>query len=127
MLEQRGVTESFSSFDRLTLSAWPIVIDTVAVTVSGAPLTGVRLQYVSRPARLLPAVNACWPRLLSGDVVEVSYTAGYATPGDVPRKLVRAMLALIGAYHVDREGGEKVRSAEDTAKRLCRSFKRWTI
>ncbi|QQN73949.1 phage head-tail connector protein [Croceicoccus sp. YJ47] len=125
LLEPREVRERFSSFERLQLRHWPISNETVIVTVSGTVLADARLLSAVRPARLLPAADAAWPRLNGGDVVEVTYIAGYSTPADVPRNFVRAMLVLIGGYDADREGGEVFQAAEETAKRLCRTKKAW--
>lgn len=130
ILEEREITETFSSFKRLRLSAWPIEPGDIAVsTVSGgtpSPVDGAWLYAVSRPASVLPALPNRWPGLSAGDFVTVTYTAGYASPDAVPRKMVRAMLVLITGYFEDRSGGEAFKDAEETAKRLCRSYKRWT-
>lgn len=126
VLEQREITERFASFDRLRLSGWPIVEGTVSVSVSGAMFPDSRLNYLSRPASVLPGVNAAWPQMIDGQIVEVTYSAGYASPEDVPRNIRRSMLILITGYDFDREGGEHMAAAEATAKRLCRTFKSWT-
>ena len=124
LLEQREITERFSGFERVRLSAWPVNAGTVVVKASGLPVVGARLHYVSRPATLYPALNTAWPRLYSGDMVEVTYSAGYADPADVPRNFRRAMLLLIAAYFDDRSGGEQTETAVARAKDLCRSKKR---
>lgn len=125
LLEQREVTEQFESFLDLRLRHWPITSDTVTVSAAGSPVTGARLLYPIRPGRILPAVDTYWPSLSTGDLIEVTYTAGYASPADVPRKFVRAMLVLISGFYEDREGGQIFCKAEETAKRLCRSKKAW--
>ena len=130
LLEPREITERFASFARLHLSGWPIVGGPITVkTLTGTGETiidGAYLYAVSRPGSVLPATGTRWPRLLDGETIEVSYTAGYVDPADVPRNFRRAMLVLITAYDFDREGGEKMQAAEMTAKRLCRGKKRWT-
>lgn len=72
-------------------------------------------------------VRTRWPRLPAGAQVKVEVTAGYLDPNEVPRNFVRAMLVLIAAYDADREGGEIFESAEETARRLCRSRKRRAV
>ncbi|NVD43481.1 phage head-tail connector protein [Qipengyuania atrilutea] len=131
LLEPREITERFASFTRLRLSGWPIVGGPVAVktlTSTGETVVdGAWLYAVSRPGSVLPASGTHWPRLLDGEMVEVSYTAGYADPADVPRNFRRAMLLLITAYETDREGGEVFQKAEATAKRLCRQKKPYRV
>ena len=127
LLEQRQVTERFSSFERIRLGSWPITAETVTVTHAGIAIAGARLSAVTRPAGLLPAVNGVWPVVSTGDVIEVTYSAGYADPASVPREIRRAMLILIAAYDADREGREIVQQAEKTARNLCRRLKSWSV
>ena len=125
LLEAREITERFASFERVRLAAWPIAAEPVSVFHSGVPISGARLASVTRPGTVLPALNTAWPRITTGDVVEVTYTAGYASADDVPRAFVRAMLVLVGGFFNDREGGEVFAAAEMTAKRLCRKRRVW--
>ncbi|MBH9537522.1 head-tail connector protein [Novosphingopyxis sp. YJ-S2-01] len=124
LLEPREVVERFSGHD-LNLRYWPVAETGISVAVGGVPIEGARLYQTVRPAAVLNPIGTAWPYLETGSVVEVTYTAGYASPDDVPRNMVRAMLILISAYDADREGGEIFQRAEATAKNLCRQFKAW--
>lgn len=128
ILEQREVTETVNGFAAPRLRAWPIAAD-AAVAVSylaagdAVTVTGARIDVVRRPARLLPAAGTIWPRVAATTPVTMTFTAGYADPDDVPRNLRRAILVLVGAYDADREGGEILAQAEETARKLCSRYK----
>lgn len=133
ILEAREVTEQFRGHRAGFLSAWPISVGTVPVvsyaSADGSPvlLAGARLDLSRRPARVLPAVGSFWPCRDSSHLFTVTLRAGYESPADVPRNLRRAMLVLISAYNVDREGGDVLAAAEKSARSLCKNFKRNTL
>lgn len=127
ILVAREVTERFSSFDRLSLRAWPIKPDTV-VGIGYTPATGAvtnlygaRLASSDRPAVVVPAAGARWPAC--GSAVTVLVRAGYEDTDEVPRGMRRAMLVLISAYDSDREGGDIFAKAEASARRLCGDYR----
>lgn len=129
LLTERQVTETLATFDG-SLTAWPIKPAVAVALAYGAPgatptiITGAALRLSGRPARLVrPAALPHWPRLAAGETVTVTYTAGYADGDAVPRNFRRAMLVLIGAYDADREGGEILAAAEESARGLCRDFR----
>lgn len=128
ILEQREVTETVNGFAAPRLRAWPIASDAavaVSYQVAGAPVVvaGAKIDVSRRPARLLPGEGNCWPRVAATTPVTITVTAGYAAEDDVPRNLRRAILVLVGAYDADREGGEALAQAEESARRLCSRFK----
>lgn len=115
------------------LSAWPIAsVDKVAyVDAAGQeaelPPTAYLAQLGKRPACLL--ANS-WPRIRPGSFVEVTMTAGFASPAAVAAfapNLVRAMRLLVASYFEDRATGGLSGDVEIAAKRLCRNFKRWSV
>jgi len=106
------------------LRGWPIKpTAAVSATIDGTAVPGVRLDLSSRPARLLPAVNASWPMSRVDQILMVTVRAGYEPDDVLPGNIRRAMLVLIGAYDADREGGDIIAKAEATAKSLCRYFR----
>ena len=133
LLTERAVTETFDSFDRLRLRAWPIATDAIAaVTYSDASgvhtVTGARIVARPRPARLLPALGARWPYLHpAAGAITVSVTAGYVTPDKIPGVIMRAMLILIAAYERDREGGDVLEQSIARAEQMCRGQRLWTL
>lgn len=132
ILEQREVTETVNGFGALQLRAWPIAAGAaVAVSYQSADapvvVSGARIDVSRRPARLLPSPGTIWPRVAATTPVTITVTAGYADEEAVPRNLRRAMLVLIGAYDADREGGEILAQAEESARRLCSRFKRRSL
>jgi uncharacterized phiE125 gp8 family phage protein len=54
------------------------------------------------PLRILPGAGG-WPALAPGGQVTVTYTAGYA-PGEVPYRIVEAILVLVSGMMSEREG-----------------------
>jgi len=133
ILEARDVHEYFSGFRPVALRAWPIAPNAVPVVSyigsDGQPVivNGVRLTAINRPARVGSSLGPFWPFVDSKQTFKVTVRAGYESPNDVPRSLCRAMLVLIGAYDADREGGDILAKAEETARRLCRRLKRHTL
>jgi uncharacterized phiE125 gp8 family phage protein len=110
ILVEREVFDAFDSFDCMALSGWPIASDATLVVgyVDGAGDTQAAddwwLKTGRRPARVSSTVGATWPTPYEGsEVVTVTYTAGYATPADVPQALKQAMLLLIGHWYSRRE------------------------
>lgn len=128
VLVARDVEEQFASFDRLQLRAWPVKPDSaIAVEFqdrAGAAIAiaGARVVVRRRPAFAMPAFGTGWPAVGAG-VVTVTVHAGYEPTDVVPGNFRRAMLVLITAYDVDREGGEVFATAERTARLLCTDFR----
>ena len=129
ILVAREVTEQFRGFGSVQLRAWPIA-PTAAIGVAYAgsdntPLSvpGARLDVSRRPARVLPPNGPFHPFRDAQQLFTVTVRAGYEDGDLLPGNLRRAMLVLIAAYDVDREGGEVFQQAEATAKSLCRRLK----
>jgi uncharacterized phiE125 gp8 family phage protein len=134
ILTRREVTEQISQFAAQTkLRAWPIDAaepvslvyrDSVGIEQTIADAT---MRAVARPAVLYPAAAARWPlaSTVSG-AIDVTFTAGFATPADIPGVIKQAMLLMLTAFYDGREG-ELFDVAEAAAKRLCRRHKRRTL
>jgi uncharacterized phiE125 gp8 family phage protein len=135
ILVARDVTQEFSSFDLAPLHAWPIKPGAVATVTyrDGAgdaqPVTGMRLCAATRPAKVIPFPSPGFgaSTLPQYTNMIVTVRAGYEDSDEVPGNFRRAMLVLIGAYDVDREGGEILQTAEATARRLCRDYRAWHL
>lgn len=123
------VTETFRGFKPVNLRAWPIKADAVpavaysdtAGTAIGVP--GARLDLSRDRARVMPGTGSFWPFIDSQQVFTVTIDAGYAAGDHVPGNLKRAMLLLIAAYEVDREGGDILAKAEASARSLCSDYR----
>ena len=127
LLTRRVVTERISAFaDHTKLRAWPIAAglpltlvyrDTAGVTQA---IADAQMSAANRPARIYPAAAARWPaaHTVFGDI-EVTCTAGFADPADVPMILKRAMLTMLTAFYEDREGGDMFAASEKAAMALC--------
>ncbi|MEH3107146.1 MAG: hypothetical protein PGN09_07650 [Sphingomonas fennica] len=128
LLVERPITVAFDRFDRLRLREWPVKPETAVLTYrdrTGAtvPLP-VRMVAGSRPARILPTAGAYWPACATeADAISVTVTAGYASASDIPGDLVQAMLVLIAAYYVDREGGEVLAASKKSAAGFCSDYR----
>ena len=132
ILTRREVVEVVPAFgDRLR--AWPIAsIDGVAyLDTAGVetilPTVDYFAQIARRPARLSATA---WPSIYGGSTVEVTMTAGFATPEAVEAyspNLMRAMRILVAGFYNDRETGGLAGDVDVAAKRLCRNLKRWTV
>lgn len=128
ILEAREVIEQFAGFGRMRLKAWPIASNAVVTLAYDGPgvvttITGARLDVSGRPAVVRPPASLAWPLVATGTLVTVAVRAGYEDPATVPGSLKRAMLLLIGAFDADREGGEVLAKAEETARGLCRFYR----
>lgn len=132
ILTRREVVEVLAEFGG-KIRAWPIAsIDGVAyIDLDGAEAVLDPSAYFSqiarRPARL--AAKA-WPRIYSGSTVEVTMTAGFASPeavGAFSPNLMRAMRLLVAGFYRDRETGGLAGDVVTAATRLCRPFKRWRV
>lgn len=127
LLVRRVVIERISEFsDHTKLRAWPVA-DGQPLVLSYSDTAGVpqqisdaQMSAASRPARIYPAVAARWPspHTVFGDI-EVTFTAGFADPADVPMILKRAMLTMLTAFYEDREGGDMFAASEKAAMALC--------
>lgn len=124
-LSLRDVSQTFTGFDTMALRAWPVAASAVPVVTytdqAGQAITvpAARIDASRRPVRAVPKIGTRWPSVAAGTTVTVTVAAGYASADDVPRNFRRAALLLIGAYDADREGGEIMQAAEQTARRLC--------
>lgn len=124
ILVARSVTETFRGFGPVALRAWPIKPDAVPavayIDAGNTPiaLVGARLDLTRRPARVLPPSHF-WPFRDGQQLFTVTIRAGYEDNETAPAIARRAMLVLIGAYDVDREGGEVLAKAEAAARRIC--------
>jgi len=131
VLTRREVTEVLRGFGD-SLATWPIVsIDAVDYvdgdgTEQALPDTDFFAQIARRPARI---VAPRWPRLYDGSAVAITMTAGFATAEAIQLfspNIIRAMRILVAGFFNDRETGGLAGDVEVSAKRLLRSFKRWT-
>lgn len=125
ILVAREVTEQFRGFGVVALRAWPIsatAVPGVAYTsADGSPvaIVGARLDVSQRPARVLPPRGPFYSFRSADQLFTVTVRAGYEAVDLVPGEIRRAMLVLIAAYDMDREGGEMFVQAEKTARLLC--------
>lgn len=132
ILMRREVTETLRGFvDQTKLRAWPIDVsqpvtltyrDSVGATqtIADAVLWGA-----ARPAVVYPAPSLRWPLASSiGGPVTATFTAGFAHADSIPQVLRQAMLVMLTAFYEDREGGELFQRAEESARGLCRRYKR---
>lgn len=135
VLARREVTETLPSFlNQTRLRAWPVAADQpVSIEYRDSAgviqtITGSVLRAASRPGVIYPAPTTFWPnaRTISGPI-EVTFTAGYADPADVPAVLKQAMLIMLTAFYEDREGGDMFKAAEQSAMALSRRYKRRTL
>lgn len=130
ILMRRQVVEIRPSFNT-TLSAWPIVsIDSVhaydADEQEVAMASGdVIAQIVKRPARITVKPSVAFQ---TGDLVKVTMTAGFTSASDINAfspNIMRALRILVAGFYRDRE--VLAPEVEDSAKRLCRNFRRWQV
>lgn len=114
----------------LCLRAWPVnAVSEVAYTDCNGDaqtLADTRAVTGSRPAKLWPPRNTCWPAISEAEGVDVTLDAGF-DDFNVPRLAVQAMLLLIGHWYMHRESvvaGERgvavtvPQSAEDIIDKL---------
>jgi len=135
VLVRREISESIPAFSRRTaLRAWPIAADQPLTLSyrdgSGAEQTieNAVFRAAVEPALVFPAAGTLWPSAsLVDGAITATFTAGFATPAEVPQLVKQAMLILITAYEADREGGEIFARAEASAKSLCRKSRRRTL
>lgn len=125
ILIAREVTEQFRGFGAVKLRAWPIAPTAIPgiayVAPSGDPVAifGARLDVMQRPARVLPPRGPFYSFRDAHQTFTVTIRAGYEDGAQVPGNIRRAMLVLIAAYDVDREGGDIFVAAEKAARALC--------
>jgi uncharacterized phiE125 gp8 family phage protein len=64
------------------------------------------------PARIVPKPAVSWPTLQDGrpEAVEIEFTAGWATPGDVPADLVGAVKLIMADRYFNRGDDAKAAS-----------------
>jgi uncharacterized phiE125 gp8 family phage protein len=150
VLTPRTVVEAFDGFDPvIALKSWPVAsitsigyldVDGAAQVAAGGTY---RLAMISRPARVVPLT--CWPRSLrrrtffpslhspgSPEAVTVNVVAGYATPGDIPTPIVRALKLMLGHFYTNRaavEAGVRAAAIELplSVQWLLRKYRRRTL
>lgn len=127
LLTRREVTERIGSLSaRTELRAWPVAEAAPLVITyrdrSGTEQTisDAALRTGTRPALIYPAAGSYWPSAAASGI-EVTFTAGFAAPEDIPAKLKQAVLVMLTGFYEDREGGALFVAAEQAARRLCRA------
>lgn len=129
IFDAQDVTETFRGFKPVMLRAWPVKATAVPgvayVDSNGTPIavTGARLDFSRERVRVVPGVGSFWPFVDGQQSFTVTVRAGYESGDVVPGNLRRAMLLLIAAYDADREGGDILAKAEQSARRLCADFR----
>jgi uncharacterized phiE125 gp8 family phage protein len=132
VLTRREVVEVLPSFSA-QLSTWPIAsIDAVTYfDTDGQEVILQEAEYFAQIARRPAYLTAGgWPTVRDGSMIEVTMTAGFATPDAVSAfspNLMRAMRILVAGFFSDRETGGLAGDVEIAAKRLCRPFRRWRV
>lgn len=132
ILTRRPIVEVLPSFCA-KLRAWPIVsIDSVTYLDGDQVERMVSesdyfAQIARRPAAL---TSQKWPAVFSGSTVEVTMTAGFATPAAINEfspNLMRAMRILVAGFYADRETAGLSGAVAASARNLCRNFRRWAV
>ena len=110
LLTQREVTQAFPRFcGTLPLIYGPVLADSATinyVATDGTASTAESRMIVTDSAgraTLWPLSGAQWP-IADETGLSITYTAGYATPDDVPAGLLHAMLVYAGAFDDLRNG-----------------------
>lgn len=121
VLVPRDITETARQLGAyIDLSSWPITsVNAIRYPgptgLAAIPPGGWMQSFKARPVRVLPSTAgwgvgayafagyACRPATLP---VEIDITAGYTSPDDVPRRVKRAMLLLIGHWYGNRDAAE---------------------
>lgn len=129
VLIARDVTAAFEGFANIVFREWPMAADAVPIVTyvdgdgQAVSVTDVRAMTGRRPVSIIPWAGSRWPAVSPAPSVTVTIRAGYEDADPVPGAFRRAMLLLIAAYDVDREGGDIFAKAESTARRLCRDYR----
>lgn len=126
-LTQREFTQGVKTFcGPISLDWWPVFgpVTISYVDTDGEPQTinDARLIDVMRPASVYAASGAQWPMVDYGGQHAVTYTAGYATPDDVPAGLLLAMLVHAGMTDEQR-GGDTSAAAWEALYNLCALYR----
>lgn len=126
-LTRRTFTQGVKSFcGPVSLDWWPVsgTVSIAYVDTAGEPQTiaDARLVDVLRPASVYAASGASWPMVDYGGQHAVTYTAGYATPDDVPAGLLLAMLVHAGMTDEQR-GGDTSAVAWEALYNLCAPYR----
>lgn len=100
------------------------IISIDAIAYNGETADGIYSTPVTAlgayPARIHPDTGG-FPRLRAGGLVTVAYTAGYDA-GEVPHRMIEAVLVLAAGMLSDREGGyDKSINAAKALLRLLRA------
>lgn len=130
LLSSQEVVQEFDTLAARTyLRRWPVsavlqvsYLDTRGAQQDLAP-TSYRFATASLPATLVRV--GCMPRVLKGaGAVTVTYTAGYASPADVPATVVQAIYLLVGEFFKNREAGAISADAGRAIPALLRRYRR---
>jgi uncharacterized phiE125 gp8 family phage protein len=120
ILAQQTLVAHFRTFGRYLEILKRPVISIDAILYNGPEGDGIYGGAASalgaRTVRIYPSA-AGWPLLRLGGGVTVAYTAGY-DPGEVPYRLIEAILVLVAGMLGDREGAYEKSIA--AAKSMCR-------
>ena len=104
LMTQREVTQSIPAFPAYIDLRWkPFVPDSLSIAyLDGAYTEQAFDQFAIVPngegARAVP--RAAWPKSATG--VRLTYTAGYATPDEIPEVMIHALALYVGASDDDR-------------------------
>ena len=120
VLAPRTVREAFDGFSPVfSLKSWPVTGITAvgylgqAGAVQAIDQSAFRASVATRPARV--SSIARWPRSLGAsafsagsapDAVTITLNAGYATSGDIPGPVKRALKLMIGHFYTNRSAVE---------------------
>lgn len=133
LLSSQEVTEEYGRLASPTpLRHWPITTvgafkyydaDGIEQTIA-AP--SYRLARGSRPARV--SIMGAVPYAPVGPAAAmITYTAGYASPEDVPAAVKQAIFVLVAEFYQNREAGNISTTASRAVAGLLRSFRRRTL
>lgn len=80
------------------------------------------------PGRVVPAFEELWPETrIILNAVKVEFSAGFATPGEVPRAIKQAALLLVGHWFKNREQSVLGSSATDLPQGVEALLADWTV
>jgi uncharacterized phiE125 gp8 family phage protein len=125
-------TDAFSSALRLDWPSVQSVAEVQFLDPAGELLTldpqDYELDNASdvAPAWLVPKPGLAWPATAARvNAVRVRYTAGYATPAEVPQPLCIWMLVHVGAMYANREAVGKDLKPLPYLDRLLDPYRVW--
>lgn len=132
----RLTLDAFPSFPQiLSLSMVPVVSITAIGyhaddgTIKTLANNAWLLDNYSSPARLAPTIGTRWPTDVADrpGAVWIEYTAGYATPDDVPKPIKHWMLLAMGDLDAQRaRSAEKPAVPQHFADSLLDHYRVWS-